>query len=235
MAKTLSGSVGEDKNGNGLANKPADVAIVQDLLNIVPVASGGPADWINVDGIWGKKTKAGIMTFQKNAAGFKWPDGIVSPKAKTLLKLNEFESLGSRSFQISRWELRNITKRDNATIDRFYGIRDVKNGLTAMYWFGATGDRLADANGVLTMIRAQPNESTSFTTKEVHSVVGFPCKKALHSEISSSASQARFALSLPLAGELLVINCNHQWLAQTSAINRTQSVNGTFNYLTVLG
>jgi hypothetical protein len=138
MARKIKNTVGKGKEN---INDPRDVAIVQDLLNLVPVASGGPYDWIKVDGIYGKQTEDAIYGFQKNAAGFKWPDCIVSPGAKTMLTLNGFERAAGTSFQISRWESNSVVSRNGTEIDMFYSIRNVKNGYTGMYWFGASGTK----------------------------------------------------------------------------------------------
>jgi len=84
MAKRISASV-----GRGGANRPADVAIVQELLN-----NAGAAPRLVVDGKCGPKTNGAILTFQKRHFGRG--DSRVDPGRKTIGKLNEFDRPGSR-------------------------------------------------------------------------------------------------------------------------------------------
>lgn len=82
MAKTISASV-----GFGGANRFADVQTVQDLLNQIGVAQGGPAPPLAVDGLVGPKTTGAIRKFQQ--AQFGWNDGRVDPNNKTITRLNQ--------------------------------------------------------------------------------------------------------------------------------------------------
>src|SRR4051812_28605948 len=75
-----SGSVGP-----GGVNVPADVILVQSLLNLVPVTFGGPSTQLKVDGIAGTLTIAAIRRFQSAAIGFN--DGRVDPGGQTLSRL----------------------------------------------------------------------------------------------------------------------------------------------------
>jgi hypothetical protein len=45
---------------------------------------------LKVDGLCYGKTLAAIRRFQKEACGFKWPDGRISPGGKTHARLREF-------------------------------------------------------------------------------------------------------------------------------------------------
>ena len=64
MAKTINGSVGK-----GGMNRPADVVMIQYLLNCVPKDQGGPSEELALDGICGPRTNAAILSFQKKLAG----------------------------------------------------------------------------------------------------------------------------------------------------------------------
>lgn len=64
MAKTINGSVGK-----GGMNRPADVVMIQYLLNCVPRSQGGPSEELALDGICGPRTNAAILSFQKKLAG----------------------------------------------------------------------------------------------------------------------------------------------------------------------
>lgn len=64
MAKAIHGSVGK-----GGANRPADVVIIQYLLNCVPANQGGPREELALDGISGPKTSEASHSFQKKIAG----------------------------------------------------------------------------------------------------------------------------------------------------------------------
>lgn len=75
-------------------NLPADVRTIQELLNNVPRANGGPKMPLIVDGICGEKTKSAIQEFQLHHLGWKLADGRVDPRGPTLAKLNEFAKKG---------------------------------------------------------------------------------------------------------------------------------------------
>src|SRR5262249_9558596 len=63
----------------------------QELLNKVPVASGGPVPALKVDGLAWDKTNSAIKKFQKEFLHFKWPDGRVDPGGKTFQTLSAFD------------------------------------------------------------------------------------------------------------------------------------------------
>lgn len=73
------------------ASRPSrsdDVKIVQQLLNTVPAALGGPVVPLVVDGICGPKTHTAIVRYQNATLG--WSDGRVDPNGKTLHHLVDF-------------------------------------------------------------------------------------------------------------------------------------------------
>jgi hypothetical protein len=78
--------------GIGGKNQAADVRTVQELLNNVPTASGGPVPLLAVDGLIGPKTNAAIQRFQKAQLG--WADGRVDPGGPTITRLGGFAKRG---------------------------------------------------------------------------------------------------------------------------------------------
>ncbi len=86
---TISASV-----GRGGVNRDADVRTVQDALNGVPEADGGPSPLLAVDGISGPKTQAAIQKFQVKHFGWKGADARVDPNHQTIAKLNEVSGRG---------------------------------------------------------------------------------------------------------------------------------------------
>ena len=90
MARTISASVG----AMGGINRANDVITVQELLNGVTPAQGGPAPSLAVDGICGPLTKKAIQAFQLEHFGWKGADGRVDPGQQTLAKLNELSTGG---------------------------------------------------------------------------------------------------------------------------------------------
>jgi hypothetical protein len=88
MARAISASVGA-----GGANRKQDAMTVQELLNGVPSADGGPVNPLVVDGLPWEKTIAAIKRFQQVQLGHKWPDGRVDPDGPTLERLNDFDSV----------------------------------------------------------------------------------------------------------------------------------------------
>lgn len=83
MAKTISASV-----GFGGVNRFADVKTVQDLLNGVSLAAGGPMPRLDVDGACGPLTVGAIRNFQTVRFGPP-TDARVDPGQRTLEALNE--------------------------------------------------------------------------------------------------------------------------------------------------
>lgn len=73
--------------GAGGANLPADVTEIQRLLNLVPVAQGGPAPPFFTFGTCDAATLAAILRFQKTQVP-AFADGRIDPGGPTLAKLN---------------------------------------------------------------------------------------------------------------------------------------------------
>lgn len=90
--RTIAESVGR----MGGKNEPADVEVVQELLNTVPPTDGGPAVPLVVDGKCGPKTKDAIQRFQLHHFGWPGADGRVDPDGPTLRTLNEYAGPGGK-------------------------------------------------------------------------------------------------------------------------------------------
>lgn len=96
--KLLNGNTTRSRNspeiaasvGDGAVNRMEDVRVIQDALNQVPQGQGGPEPKLKVDGLCFGKTQAAIRRFQREACGFKWPDGRIDPEGKTIDRLREF-------------------------------------------------------------------------------------------------------------------------------------------------
>jgi len=82
MTNTILASVG--KYG---VNNPNDVKIIQDLLNNVPASYGCTFAPLKVDGLCWNLTLTAIGMFQKNVCGFLWPDQLIEPAGRTIIKL----------------------------------------------------------------------------------------------------------------------------------------------------
>ncbi len=85
MAQTISASVGI--HGKNLS---FDTETVQNLLNKVPVSSGGPKTKLDPDGKCGPLTINAIQVFQVKQFGWSGADGRVDPDGPTILMLNIF-------------------------------------------------------------------------------------------------------------------------------------------------
>lgn len=86
MAQRIGASV-----GRGGVNRPADVMIIQNLLNKVGPASGGPNTRLSVDGVCSAMTTEAIRKFQIRQFGPAGANGRVDPAGRTLAKLNDFD------------------------------------------------------------------------------------------------------------------------------------------------
>lgn len=82
MTVAISGSV-----GRGGVNLESDVATIQEMLNRVPIAEGGPKMPLAVDGKVGQKTIDAIQQFQLHHFGWSIADGRVDPDGATMAKL----------------------------------------------------------------------------------------------------------------------------------------------------
>jgi hypothetical protein len=80
-ASVISASV-----GLGGVNRANDVRVVQQALNEVSVADGGPNPTLDVDGLIGPLTIAAIAQYQRHKLG--WSDSRVDPHGPTLRTLN---------------------------------------------------------------------------------------------------------------------------------------------------
>jgi len=85
MTQNIAASVGR----LGGLNRPPDVKVVQELLNRVPSAAGGPYPLLAVDSVCGPRTVEAIQKFQVQQLGWGKADGRVDPNGPTLQKLNE--------------------------------------------------------------------------------------------------------------------------------------------------
>lgn len=138
MAREIRASVGR----LGGVNRPQDVRTVQELLNEVPLASGGPVPKLDQDEICGLKTIRAIQTFQLHHFGFKGADGRVDPGRRTLAKLNEFDHDSLTIPQVRMIRRVGLTgKRLHANRPEqwFFEIRDLR-GTRAVYHLGAQGE-----------------------------------------------------------------------------------------------
>ena len=88
MSRSIEASVGR----MGGKNRPDDVITIQQMLNNVPKAEGGPIPPLAVDGLCGPKTIDAIQRFQLHHFGWKGADGRVDSGGPTLAKLDEFDN-----------------------------------------------------------------------------------------------------------------------------------------------
>lgn len=86
MSRTIQQSVG--RNG---ANRHEDTKLVQQLLNSVPLAVGGPDPKLAVNGICDDRTQSAIFDFEFKNWGHKGADGRVEPSSVTLKMLQIYE------------------------------------------------------------------------------------------------------------------------------------------------
>lgn len=220
----------EKSVGNGGFNQLNDVRTVQDLLNLVPTAQGGPTKMLNVDGLCYGLTLEAIRRFQRLTVKMAVPDGRVDPGGGSLKKLHEFETqFGSTRFRISRLELKVLTKpRTVDTPDRFYELAAVGSTRRLVYFFSGPGERLAETNAIMTRLQGRAGESTEFTTQLPHSLGAFQVNGALHSERSDDVNNSRAGLSLVIPDDLLNIIVPHRWITPTTQPGVRRDFRGDF-------
>jgi len=85
MAQMILASVGR----LGGVNRPTDVRVVQELLNRVPHAAGGPYPLLAEDSVCGVTTMDAIQRFQLQQLGWGKADGRIDPNGATIQKLNQ--------------------------------------------------------------------------------------------------------------------------------------------------
>jgi peptidoglycan hydrolase-like protein with peptidoglycan-binding domain len=219
--------------GVNAPNHQADVSVIQDLLDMIPVAQGGPNTLLKVDGITGPKTLHAIREFQHRGCGFHWPDGRVDPGGKTIQHLQEGAArYGDTRFWISRFELRDLpAPRTSQTDDTFYEIGGDNSGRRGVYWFAPQGFRLANPQLTLMRLEARVGESQRFTSMTPRSIGGFQTRTALHSERSPDPENAIGAVSLGFDGVPLVIHFRHHWIHPTTTPGVLHSSLGWFTFV----
>ena len=159
MAKMLTASVGI----RGV-NRSYDTITVQNLLNNVPQASGGPVPVLKEDGLCGPKTKKAIQTFQLKQFGWSLADGRVDPGGPTHTKLNEFDRptptpVPPQSRQLPKSTQFALVRMGSERVvrgldrDLFFHVIDMTNNLGSVYWLHPLGRP---------MTRLKPPAGTSF-------------------------------------------------------------------------
>jgi peptidoglycan hydrolase-like protein with peptidoglycan-binding domain len=144
MIRLITASVGI----NGV-NRPSDVRTIQEMLNQVPVGSGGPSPPLKVDEICGPKTKAAIQKFQLQHFGWAGADGRVDPNGPTHIKLHQFEKpappppqpVPPAEPESTRWVIQRLGEKEIFIPDPeelFFRVLDMKNARAALYWLGRT-------------------------------------------------------------------------------------------------
>lgn len=131
----------------GALNLSEDTKTVQQLLNNVPVAEGGPSPLLEDDGKCGPLTKDAIKKFQWKQFGWKGTDGRVDPDGPTMAKLNEFDKKAAppvpppppqptlpeaTDFFIIHMSGKKVAV--GAQEDLFFLVADIKNNNLAVYW-----------------------------------------------------------------------------------------------------
>lgn len=199
MARSISRSVGR----MGGVNLPDDVKTVQELLNQVPVASGGPMPLLAVDGICGPKTIAAIQTFQVKNFGWKIADGRVDPDGPTHALLNTFDTPvpgkkppvmqtlpTSTRFVIHRMgSATTFMPRDQ---ELFFHLTDMVNGLIGIYWLQQSGRPMT----VLQPPASFVCPSRSFNTRGPYAVDKLGCPAMYGSSEVSGRITSRMTLFL---------------------------------------
>lgn len=125
-------------------NDPPDVMVVQEALNDVTPADGGPQPLLKVDGVCGSKTTKAIQMFQLHHFGWKGADGRVDPDGQTLAKLNEIAAsrpARSTTFHLFEVKSQGVLLRKQPS-DWFFLVELVSFRQPfphAIFWFGPPG------------------------------------------------------------------------------------------------
>jgi peptidoglycan hydrolase-like protein with peptidoglycan-binding domain len=162
--------------GLGCKLQSLDVETVQELLNGVLPAFGGPAVKLKVDGICGPKTQAAINNFQMKQFGFKGTDGRVDPNKQTMQKLNELSfgtidppivppgplpSILPESTRFVIHRMASETSFGGLPEELFFHITDMVNGFIGIYFLQPSGQPLPTIQPPLSF----KGPSRSFITK----------------------------------------------------------------------
>jgi hypothetical protein len=201
MARKISASVGR----MGGVNRYKDVVTVQELLNQVPITSGGPSPPLKIDGICGPKTIKGIQVFQIKHFGWSGADGRVDPDGPTHLWLNTFDKSGGGSQpgspppqtlpKSNRFVIHRMASRTTfAPYDRalFFQIIDMTHGLIGIYWLQMQGRRMTTQKPPSTF--ASP--SRSFLTSRPYAIDSLTCPAMYSSRQASGRLSSSMALFL---------------------------------------
>jgi peptidoglycan hydrolase-like protein with peptidoglycan-binding domain len=128
MSNLISASVGRFG-----VNRAKDVAEIQQLLNNVPIARGGPVIPISVNGFCGEQTKAAIKSFQAFHFGVDEADGRVDPQSRSCELLERFRCPTRQTAPEPRLTEFSIRV---AAQQRFYEVKTATGSGAAVYWIG---------------------------------------------------------------------------------------------------
>lgn len=230
MAKTITQCVGV-----GCKPQSPDVKTVQQLLNGVLPAFGGPVEKLKEDGICGPKTQAAISNFQLKQFGWKGADGRVDPGKQTIQRLNEL-SFGNldppvdppgplpsilpetKSFVIHR--MASETSFAGAPEDLFFHITDMENGFIGIYWLQRSGQAMTPLQPPLTF----KGPSRAFHTKGPHPVDRLNCDAVYFSRETEGVVTSDFLLNLPSGG--IRIPMPHHLIGPNGAISGSKDGRG---------
>jgi Putative peptidoglycan binding domain len=231
MAKDITASVGR----LGGVNRPDDVVTVQNLLNQVPVTSGGPKTLLDPDGKCGPKTIAAIQNFQLHHFGWEGADGRVDPNGPTHILLNAFDTPvpvppppppepqalpTTTRFVIHR--MGSATSFGARDEDFFFHFTDMTNGLIGIYFLQQQGRA---------MTTKQPparftGPSRRFITKAPHAADKLGCPAGYSSRETSGRVTSRMVLFLP-TGPVQIEDMPHHLIGPNGIVLPGQGDIGT--------
>ena len=232
MARKLNASVGR----MGGVNYRDDVITVQQLLNQVPITSGGPSPPLKVDGICGSKTINAIQVFQVKQLGWSMADGRVDPNGATHTRLNTFDKssgdspeypgLRYISFYIRR--LGTKTSFKPVATELFFEVCNVRAAKErAYYWLQLPGR-------IMPSWRAHGDWSyRRFFTNTPRAIHDLTCPAAYHS--SRISGKVSSHMDLYLHGPVQIENLPHHLIGPNGMIGPgnndvNTAINGLFQF-----
>lgn len=192
MTRSISASVG----AQGGVNRTPDVRTVQQLLNGVSPAEGGPSVPLGETGQPSSKLNKDIQRFQLKHFGWRGADGRVDPAHQTIAKLNALtkkapskpppppgppgpskpvvpEVLSSRFALVQVGEPDELMSREH---DFFFKILDLENpNFPQVYWLGPPGG-YRHARGRAKITRDNYQRKRVFKVKRPLAITDLECR-----------------------------------------------------------
>jgi hypothetical protein len=222
----------------GAKNLRDDTKTVQELLNNVPAAEGGPVPLLETTtGVCGQLTISAIQKFQLKHFGWKGADGRVDPDGPTLHKLNQFDKKvappppvlpppprvvfpTSKDFFLIHMSPKKVSA--GRPEDLFFLLSDITNNRLAVYWLDA--GRRGKPHVPAPAGETWSGSGGRFATRKPRRIDDLAVPAAWHSREQNGNVTSKLVLFFPEGG--VTIPMNHHLIGPGGQVSSSKSGGG---------